>query len=294
MTIKQLIKRLAPPILVDAGRALRDRDGKNHRPEWEYVPEGWRVVDPRIKGWNQATVVETLLRQWPEYVEALRGPAAIRGYYGVSTGPVSYVAHNVFMTFGYVVALAASKREHLSILDWGGGLGHYYVLAKALLPEVTIDYSCRELPLICEAGRKLLPEVRFFDDDSCTAQKYDLVLASSVLQYREDWQSALAKMISVADYLYLTRLPVVEESPSFVGVQRSYANGYRTEYLGWFFNRRALLDCLEASSMHLIREFHIEPHPDVLNAPAPCNHRGFLARRGHRVDGSLPRVPKES
>src|SRR5438309_8047651 len=102
MTLKQLIKRLTPPLVLDLYRALQVGHEKNSRPEWEYVPEGWHVVDPHIKGWNVAAVVETQLRQWPDYVKALRGPEAIRGYYGgTPKSPVSYPAHNIFMIFAY-------------------------------------------------------------------------------------------------------------------------------------------------------------------------------------------------
>jgi putative methyltransferase (TIGR04325 family) len=280
MSLKSLLKRLTPPILLDAYSAI-SVGKKNGQPEWEYVPQGWRVRDPNVKGWHVSAVVETYLRQWPDYVKALRGPAAIRGYYGGSPSePVSYVAHNIFMTFAYVVALAASKKDRLSILDWGGGLGHYYEFSKALLPGVEIEYHCRELPMVCEAGRKLLPEVKFSDDDSCLEQKYDLVFASSALQYDEAWQETLRKMASAAaEYLYVTRLPVVEHVPSFVVVQRPYGHGYQTEYLGWFFNREDFLKGLEDVGMTFVREFYVEPLPQVANAPAPADHRGFLARK---------------
>jgi hypothetical protein len=36
----------------------------------------------------------------------------------------SLVAHNAAMTLGYVLARAASATGTLSVLDWGGGLGH--------------------------------------------------------------------------------------------------------------------------------------------------------------------------
>jgi putative methyltransferase (TIGR04325 family) len=284
VNIKQVIRQLAPPILLNAYAGLRRGFAGNGRPEWECVPEGWDALSPNIKGWNVATVVETLLRQWSQYVKALRGPAAIRGYFGTTTGPVSYVAHNVFMTFAYALTLASRKKDRLSILDWGGGLGHYYELSKALLPDVEIDYCCREVSRICAAGRTVLPGVQFFDDDRCLQRKFDLVFASSSLQYYQDWKETLAKLVSsTSDYLYITRMPVVENSPSFVVMQRPYDNGFQTEYLGWFFNRAEVLEALNQMGMRFLREFHIEPHPDVNGAPEAATHRGFLARRAPAV-----------
>ena len=78
------------------------------------------------------------------------------------------------------------------MLDWGGGLGYYYFLARALLPDgVELDYHCKDMPLICEYGRQALPEITFWDDERCLEHDYDLVLASSSLQYSEAWESDL-------------------------------------------------------------------------------------------------------
>jgi putative methyltransferase (TIGR04325 family) len=176
--------------------------------------------------------------------------------------------------------LAAAKNDGISILDWGGGLGHYCEFSKSLLPSTEIDYHCREVSLLCQAGRKVLPDAHFYDDDRCLERKYDLVFSSSSLQYCEDWKKALADLASAtSDYLYVTRLPIVEHSSSFVVVQRPYTRGYDTEYIGWFINRDEFLDCLKATGVQFVREFHIEPHPPVANAPAPATSRGFLARR---------------
>jgi hypothetical protein len=64
--------------------------------------------------------------------------------------------HNVVITYGYVLARAAGGSSTVSILDWGGGLGNYYLLSRTLLPEVELDYHCTELPRIVSAGRQPL------------------------------------------------------------------------------------------------------------------------------------------
>ena len=48
--------------------------------------------------------------------------------------------------FGYVLALAARTNRGLTVLDYGGNLGDYYWLAEALVPDVELDYHCKELP----------------------------------------------------------------------------------------------------------------------------------------------------
>jgi hypothetical protein len=66
-----------------------------------------------------------------------------------------------------VLARTGHGRERISVLDWGGGVGQYFPLARALLPEVKIDYHCKDVPVLASVGRELLPEISFYDDDPC-------------------------------------------------------------------------------------------------------------------------------
>ncbi|MBA3364382.1 MAG: methyltransferase, TIGR04325 family [Actinobacteria bacterium] len=256
------------------------------RPEWEYVPEGWARAhaDERVKGWNVDAIAEAYRAKWPSFVKAAESGGTLGIYHEAVAGeevPTDDLpAHNMLVTLGYVLALAARAKERLSILDWGGGSGHYYLLAKALLPGVALEYHCKDVPTLAALGRELLPEVTFHDDDSCLAARYDVVLVSGALQYAEDWKSMLARLGEAADpYLYVTRLPVALESPSFVVVQRAYAYGYDTEYLGWVLNRGQLLERASSAGLRLVREFLLQAWFSAAGAPEdPVGHRGFLWR----------------
>lgn len=125
------------------------------------------------------------------------------------------------------LALAAAGRQAVSVLDRGGGPGHYLVLSEALLPGTAIDYHSRDVPRLAELGRELLPRGTFWSDDCCLDRTYDLVLASGLLQYAERWEETLRALAGATGrYLFVTRLPVALASPSFVVVQRPHAVGY--------------------------------------------------------------------
>jgi hypothetical protein len=68
----------------------------------------------------------------------------------------------------------------------------------------------------------------------------------------------------------------VHQSPSFVVVQRPYAYGYHTEYMGWFFNRQAFIQRISQEGMTFLREFLIAEKYPVPNAPEMGEARGFL------------------
>lgn len=286
--LKNIAKRVLPPILVDAGKWVRDKTRKSKLglPEssaWEYVSEGWerQKVDPQIKGWNVASVLETYKAKWPAFVKALEG----NGLLGVSHEATTittdnYSFHNTLMCYAYVLALSARSKERISILDWGGGIGHYYLISKAVLPGVEILYHCKDVPVLCAHGRELFPEAQFYEDESFLGQSYDLVLVSASLQYSEKWSHSFRQLASVTkDYMYVTRLPVVFQSPSFVVLQRAYNFDYGTEYLGWFLNRDEFLQCASDAGMRLMREFLIDERPFVYGAPEQGEYRGFLFQR---------------
>ena len=103
-------------------------------------------------------------------------------------------------------------------------------------------------------------------------------MSSSSLQYSEDWRQDLRKLARAAAYVYVTRIPVVFEAPSFVTLQRAYVYGYGTEFLGWFFNRQELLEAASQARLAFVREFLLGPHARVWRAPEQTEYRGYLFR----------------
>lgn len=250
--------------------------------EWEYVPEGWRIAqtDSRIKGWDVDSVLQVYEAKWPSFVKNLEGalPLAISHESSSSAGS-DPIFHNVIMSYAYALALASRLKSSISMLDWGGGIGHYYLISQSLIPDLEIDYHCKDVPVLAVHGRELFPRAHFYTDDSCLARQYDFVLASTSLHYSHDWANALKGLIrATRGYVFVTQLPIIRESPSFVMIQRPYAYGYNTEYLGWCLNRLEFLECARAAGAQLVREFIIGYRPLIHGAPEQCEYRGFLFR----------------
>ena len=261
-------------------------------PHWEYVPEGFAR---EAKGWNVQAISDAYREKWPSYLAAIEGPKPLGVYHEVPSGQAvgfeDHGAHNTLVSYAYVLALAARTRDRISLLDWGGGIGHYLPLSRALVPGVEIDYHCKDVPVLAEHGRELFPEASFYDDDSCLQRRYDLVLASASLQYAPDWRTTLTALAGATDgLLYVTRAPIALRSASFVVLQRAYDYGYDTEYLGWVFNRDELLAVARESGGELVREFLFSAWLSAAGAPeAPIGHRGFLfARRPTGIESNTP------
>jgi putative methyltransferase (TIGR04325 family) len=314
MTLRWIARQVLPPFMTNALLRMMRGPGRG-APEWEYVPDGWRhrasntaaAPEARIgfrrtwssyknssrlrrgtgaTGWNVESVVRTQRAKWDRFVALIGangGTAPLAVYHEAATlTNDSLVAHHTFLTYGYVLARAAARvpaSDRLSILDWGSGLGHYFIVSRALLPDVTLDYHARDLPLLCEAGRATVPGVTFHDNDAAAlaARRYDLIVASGSLHYHEAWREILRGFAAASRRdVYITRLPIVHHAPSFVVVQRPRAVGYETEYLGWFFNREEFLAGAHEAGLRLVREFLVDERPHAHGAPEQCEFRGFL------------------
>jgi putative methyltransferase (TIGR04325 family) len=307
VSIRNIALAILPPIVVDAIRCVRDRPRKAKQsvlhllsgtnrphnpqeidrayidalldatalPEWEMVPDSEGLWVGK-KGWEHQSIVSTQLEK------SVDGTAPLaRSHEGPANAPVDYATHNTIISFGYALARAAQGRHKVSILDWGGGLGHYYMYARALIPTLPLEYVVKDLPSFCETGTALLPEVTFVSEDSVAlGRSYDFVFASSSLHYARKHYELLGRLCdSAQDWLMITRMPFVEHAADFVVVQRPHKYGYLTEYPGWFMNRAKMLDFVSARGFEFVRQFLVAEQPNVPNAPEQAQYYGFLFRR---------------
>jgi putative methyltransferase (TIGR04325 family) len=299
--LKRGLKQLLPPLAVEGIRLVFPRsaaprenlDAKpagratplpTHREplHWEMVAnsaDAWTAHE----GWGHRSIVETQRDKWNGFLQSAARPRPLGRSHEAASGaaPMDVAAHNTIMTFGYVLARAAHGKRGISVLDWGGGLGHYYVYARELLPEVALDYVVKDLPSLCAAGVELLPDVTFAHDESVAlSRRYDLVFASSSVHYAQDHYNLIDRLCeSTGGWLLITRTPMIEDHDDFVVVQRPHAYGYMTEYAGWFMNRSRLLKHMASRGFCLEREFVVGEAAHVPNAPEDAQYAGFLFRR---------------
>lgn len=231
--------------------------------------------DPPGGGWNEDRVVAEERTKWEAFEDLL-----------ASTQPLGFsheekqlgntrnlYHHNVNLAFAYALALAAGSTGKASILDWGGGLGYYYKLARALFPELEVDYHVKDVPAVAAAGRLLLPSVSWHTDQLCLDAEYDLVVVNGSLQYMEDWDGFLASAAkSVRRYLLLTRVPVVQRSERYPAIQSAYG----TKMVHWQFNERELLRVMRSTKLRLVREMLVGGSPYIRGAPEQPEMRGWL------------------
>jgi putative methyltransferase (TIGR04325 family) len=257
------------------------------QPVLEYAPAGWKtdLSGDVHEGWNAFSIVAAEQAKWEPFMKAVRGTGPLGFNHEHSDLSITeHVAfHNINITYGYVIALATHQKATLSVLDYGGGLGHYYQLGKALLPGVDLVYSCKEVGPMADAGKQINPEINWYTDDSCLATRFDLVMIGGSLQYIEQWQKFLQMVSSaIGEYLYMTGIPVTKHGDSFVAIQ--HGNG--TRMLHWQFREEELLKVVFDNGLTLVREFALEECPYIKNAPSQCRMRGWLFKREKTMEYS--------
>jgi putative methyltransferase (TIGR04325 family) len=278
--VKNLVRQILPPFVLSVLRRLKRSEAQ---PVLQYAPEGWNTLPPDTEnGWDREVVVRAEAAKWGEFRRNLAGagPLGFSHEHTDLTATRNVYFHNVHLTFAYVLSLAAQQKKELSVLDWGGGLGHYYLLGRAVLPDVLLQFDCREVPLMCEQGKQLCPEVTFYSDDACLNKSYDLVMVNGSLGYFKDWKDVLASLCdAVGKYLFLTRVLTVRRSPSFVVLQRTDVYGYNSDMLTQVLNEDEVLNIVRDRGLRLMREFVVGEGPTIVGAPEQCRDCGWLFER---------------
>ena len=278
MRLTHFLKLVLPPILVEALKAARrvvagPRDGLIYAPR-----DRQSDVSPDCGiGYDDPTFVARERSASEPYFRRLQGAPPVELVDSRDAADERKIAeHNEYVTFAYVLALAAQRKAMLKLLDFGGGLGHYYWIGKAVLPAVALEYHCREVPRVAEEGRRLNPGITWYADDSCFAQSYDLVMFLSSLQCLKDWHDTLGRAAKASrEYLLLMGVPTVERVPGYTAIQR-YKGAV---LLHQQFNRDELFAAIRRSGFSPIMDFFAGLYPPVAGAPEQPKRGGWLFRR---------------
>jgi len=266
---KRILKSVVPPFLWSIGRSVKRRFVRSVT-HLQYAPLGWSTRLPG--GGNSDDFWATFIGQEQAACEELI--ARIQAHEPLLD--VDGDENTKYAVFGYVLALATRQHSKITVLDYGGNLGDYYWRGRALVPGVELDYHCRELPQVAEAGRRITPDVTWHSDDAVFAHSYDLVMFSSALQCLPNWRDLLFRGgQSARRYLFLSDVATVRDVPAFVVTLRS---GGQTCLLNQL-NRAETIDTAERAGLRLVREFPMGPHPPIANAPEQPTCVGWLFQR---------------
>jgi putative methyltransferase (TIGR04325 family) len=270
MPPKRMLQSLTPPLLWTLARNLKRRwfHSVDHY-SYAHAPDGWSTRLP------DAGTPESY---WTNYLH--RGRVKRAAWIAqVREGKAATAEYDIDLkriTLGYVLALIARDHHAISVLDYGGGLGEDYWVGRMLVPDLTLDYHCKEFPALAEAGRALSPEVKWHTDDACFQQQYDLVMFSSSLQYLADWKQMIRlAAVAAQRHLLITDIPIVRDVATFVATERTPSG----TNLHWILNLDELVAAVDDAGFSIVRELGTGDYPDVANAPQQPTCAALLFNR---------------
>ena len=286
--VKKSIKQLIPPVIYNY---ILKNSGHIGLAMWEYAPDGFsRKV--KSNGWDLQSIVDLQAAKWPNYLERVKSTKNL----GVNHES-NYIDHNIpffhnlLMSFAYVLTLAGLNKKAINFLDWGGGIGHYGLLAGELIKPANLDlnYYCYDFDIFGTSGREKNPTYTYFSDNTMYNEvKFDLIMASSSIWYESDWRKGIDKILKYnTEFLYITRMIFIIDKPSFVAIQRPKSMGYDTEYLFWVINKFELIEYVTKSGFCLIREFEFGETMPVFKAPEQGTMQGFLFKNKQMISNKL-------
>jgi putative methyltransferase (TIGR04325 family) len=269
--IRDFLRPFVPPIVSAGINRLRPA-------EREYVGTTWPTNPP--SSWDDASHEATMRRNWPFVAERIAGTGPLN-MLPYRSDEANLTAHNMVMTFLYAAARAGHKKDRLSILDWGGSVGHYALVARRMLPEIAFDFVVKEQPTNYRLAHELNRDTTFVDsDDACFARHYDVVMANSAIHYEQDWKKLMGRLAASADcWLLITCLPIVRKVPGFVVVQRLRSAGFLGEFYSNVVNRNDFVDEVARHGFVLERELMSWDPVIYRGAPEATLGAGFLFRR---------------
>ena len=128
---------------------------------------------------------------------------------------------------GVSIASIDLKSKVFNVLDFGGGGGYHYFISKLILNEdLNINWHIVETSSIVENSNKISNiNLHFFktvEEAAIGIERFDLILASSSLQYCENQFSILKKLIKLnAKNIFITRTPFTKGMPFLNKIQFS-------------------------------------------------------------------------
>lgn len=178
---------------------------------------------------------------------------------------------------------AAREGGRLSVLDFGGSLGSIYYQNRKFLQGLSdLRWSVVEQPHFVEAGRKLIQDdqLKFYPTiaQCVDAEKPNVVLLSSVIQYLEDPYAVLDELMrSGVGTILVDRTSFHDGENDLIAVQKVGDSIYPASYPLRILSKQNIINYL-SESYDLLAEW-LSPEGFVGFSPTQFSFNGFSMQR---------------
>ena len=250
--------RAVPPVIADVGlRIMRPVIG------FTGPYNSWDSATRACSGYESVDVIERYERE-----------AASLSYVEKASMCGEPIDQRSIRVAAAILAAAAvqgnDSSQGMRVLDFGGAVGKH-MLEMRRVPGVRIaEWVVVESAGVADRLKRFSTDTISWThaespDDLTLNGTFDIVLASSVLQYLPAPMSWLEALCTMTSSLIIDRLPLLDVPTDVVMRQNARYNGRRVTYPAWFFGRRGFLNHLETANMQVVLEWEVpEDRPVIL------------------------------
>jgi putative methyltransferase (TIGR04325 family) len=247
--MKQFIKSLIPPILIDALKRY-----KNSKYGWFGNYPTWEEAKKTSSGYESDEILQKVRTS---LLKVKNGEAV----YERDSVLFNEIHYSWPLLSGLMLA-AATSGGNLRVLDFGGSLGSTYYQNKKFLDRLDcVAWSVVEQKHFVDAGKKDFEDERlhFYDNiESCIEeQNPNILVLSSVLQYIESPYELLDELLKYEfQFILFDRTPFSLNNRDRITLQIVPPIIYSASYPCWFFDENRFKSYFENNGYQNIEMFN--------------------------------------
>ncbi len=245
--MRQLIKSLIPPIIVDTLRKL-----KFNKYGWHGNYKNWEEAKKSSAGYDSDAILQKVRLS---LLKVKNGEAV----YERDSVIFDEIQYSWPLLSGLLLA-ASNAKGNLRVLDFGGSLGSTYYQNKKFLNQLdSVSWSVVEQKHFVDAGKKDFEDERlkfYYDVTACVKeQKPNVLVLSSVLQYIEKPYELMDEILkNDFEFIIIDRTPFSKNKQ--IKLQIVPPSIYIASYPCWFFEEEEFLKLFEKYNFRVIENFN--------------------------------------
>ena len=259
MTFKTVLRALTPPAIMALYRYFRKQDTPIFM--WGGIYSNYRDVSVTGDGYRGDVWIKSRSAQTENLAKASDRLCTIPPF-----------VESRYSLLGFLAAINLEKQGVLKILDFGGAMGIAYVhLLSTVVNSQDVRYYILDNERSCEEGSRIFADderVQFVSSLTEIPRDIDIVFMSGVLQYIEDYATALKSVLTKKPRYCLITLLSAGDIPTFACEQTNLEGSILPH---WFFNIDEIIMLMKVNQYQLIFKGSAEPVVNMDNYPLTTN-----------------------
>ena len=280
MTLKELVKLITPPFLINIAKRIRQSSGNRSTDAYGLSGDyhSWNEAMAASAGYDSGIILE----KTRSALLKVKNNEAVYERDSVLLDEIDYA----WPVLAGLMWVAAHHGGTLNVLDFGGSLGSTYFQNRTFLSGLpVVRWNIVEQTRHVETGKAWFEDnrLRFFADIAgCLANTQpNIVLLSSVLQYLEQPYIVIDQIMTLpCDHVIIDRTPFWSGPTDRLCVQSVSPSIYPASYPCWIFSRPKFQAFLK-ETWQIVADFN---SLDNLSAPVKTIWQGMILDRKKRAE----------